>query len=369
MNYIVAILLGLSSIGIYSAKAYSFDIRGGVTLELRSFNKTFSSQNITVWTYCLTGLNVSAVTPGSCLGAPTFPGPLLEIGAGQSVNVTLSLTNTVNPIPNEDPSLSTFVPSFFGHTIHFANLHLPAIHDGVPRPFPPISGTQPTNTSGHTYTIDLGPSNSGHIGGHAYYCHVHQTKHLEMGEFGALIVRPLDANGNFAKQINENNNPDFTYDAEAIFLLSTIDPSYHFLDIVGEDPVFSTYSPTIFLVNGNEGASKATPASTVIVAAGITSTKVAIRLIGMHSVNATFQIFDDNSTIPAAQNFVLHNIDGRAQQNAKTLQSVELSPGQSKDIMITMPTNAGTTWYPEITYTHLRDGASLAKVISAIVIQ
>ncbi|MGR8941187.1 MAG: hypothetical protein ACU83V_06575 [Gammaproteobacteria bacterium] len=35
----------------------------------------------------------------------------------------------------------------------------------------------------------------GHEGSYPYPCHLHAVKHLEMGMYGAIIVRPRDASG------------------------------------------------------------------------------------------------------------------------------------------------------------------------------
>jgi len=354
LNVMAAIMV------LSAANVMAYDIRNGVTLELRSLSKLFSVHPLPIdlWVYCLAGVPLG--TPGEC-AAPTFPSPLLELGVGLTATVTLDITNplTVALIPSESPGAVT---NFYGHTIHFANLDLPAIHDGVPAPFPPVSGTPPTNTAGHDYLIDLA-TNIGHIGGHAYYCHVHQTKHLEMGEFGALIVRPITAGGVFIPTINLIGP---SYDVEANLILNTIDLAYHSAEIVGDDTVFSTYDPVIFLVNGNEGLAANTPA--VAINALVNQT-VAIRLIGMHGVNATFQIVDNvlGNVLGTAQNFVLHNVDGQA-QTATTLASIELSPGQTKDVLVTMPATA-TTWYPVVTYKHLRNDSVLADVFNTITIQ
>ena len=80
-------------------------------------------------------------------------------------------------------------------------------------------------------------------------------------------------------------------------------------------------------------------------------------------MNASFQILDAANQ---AQTFVLHNRDGWKQTNPETRTSLEISPGQSRDIMITLPNSAGTL-YPEVTYRHLRDDTPLSTVFTELV--
>jgi hypothetical protein len=44
---------------------------------------------------------------------------------------------------------------------------------------------------------------------------------------------------------------------------------------------------------------------------------------------------------------------------------IEISPGQTKDIMITLPATPGTL-FPEVTYRRLRDDAPYAKVYTTL---
>ncbi|RKZ66048.1 MAG: hypothetical protein DRQ44_07230, partial [Gammaproteobacteria bacterium] len=103
--------------------------------------------------------------------------------------------------------------------------------------------------------------------------------------------------------------------------------------------------------NGQEGTSTGSPAETFTATPGAA---VAIRLIGIHSVNSTFRVRNSNGS---SQSFTVHNVDGFALPNAQNVTSVEVSPGQTKDVMVNLPNSSGT-WYPEVSYRDLRNNST-----------
>jgi FtsP/CotA-like multicopper oxidase with cupredoxin domain len=313
---------------LFSTQISAIDVSGGVTLSVTQISKTLGGTSVNFWVYCIMG----GTGPGSCAD-PMLPGPLLELGVGAQANVTLVV-----------PMMMVNEPApYDGHTIHFHGLDVPQGEDGVPE-----TGAA---TNGDTYTFSV---DQNYVGGHMYHCHVHTVKHLEMGMYGPFVVRAVDINGNFQSLIN-SGGPG--YDFEWNMVLSTVDPRYH--TATGDDPVFGSYIPQHYLINGNEGAAPTTPADTLTATAGST---VAIRLMGLHSVNATFQILNDAGT---AQSFTLHNLDGYALNTPVNITEIEISPGQTKDILLTLPATPGVL-YPEVTYRKLRDDAPYATVYTTL---
>jgi len=285
---------------------------GNVTLVVRQINRTMSDgQNVNFWVFCQDGGGGGGGGGGGA--GCQLPGPTLELGVGQLANITLNMMMA----PQE-------MPPYQGHTIHPHGVDVPQSEDGVPE-----TGA---SVLGDTYNFSV---DNRYVGSHMYHCHVHTVKHLEMGMYGALVVK----SGN---RIN-NNGP--TYDYEWNWVMSTVDPAYH--TAVQDSPVFADYNPRYFLVNGNEGRSKTSPAETFTAAGG---TRVAIRLIGIHSVNSTFRVRNASGS---AQQFTVYNVDGFALPAPLNVTSVQVSPGQTKDVMVTLPTGTGT-WYPEVTYGDLR---------------
>ena len=283
-----------------------------VQLGVQSINRTMSDgNNVTYWVFCPMG-------GGGGMAGCTLPGPVLELGVGQTANINLG---GAMMWPQEQPP-------YHGHTIHPHGVDVAQSEDGVPETGAAVLGDT------YTFSVD-----SRYVGSHMYHCHVHTVKHLEMGMYGALIVK----SGNRIS----NNGP--SYDFEWNMVLSTVDRSYH--TAVQDSPVFADYNPDYFLINGQEGTSTGSPAETLTAAPGAA---VAIRLIGIHSVNSTFRIRNSGGS---SQGFTVHNVDGFALPNPQNVTSVEVSPGQTKDIMVNLP-NSSSTWYPEVSYRDLRDNST-----------
>jgi hypothetical protein len=284
-----------------------------VTLVVRAINKTMSDgNNVTFWVFCEQGM-----ADGGMGGGCTLPSPVLELGVGQQADITLNMMMA----PQEQPP-------YHGHTIHPHGVDVAQSEDGVPETGAEVLGDV------YNFSVD-----SRYVGSHMYHCHVHTVKHLEMGMYGAMIVK----NGN---RIN-NNGP--SYDFEWNMVLSAVDPAYH--TAVQDSPVFADYNPRYFLINGEEGLSQGSPAETLTAAPGA---RVVIRLVGIHSVNSTFRVRNSGGS---SQSFTVYNVDGFELPNPQNVSSVEVSPGQTKDIMVTLPTSGGT-WYPEVSYRDLRNNST-----------
>jgi FtsP/CotA-like multicopper oxidase with cupredoxin domain len=295
-----------------------------ITKCVASLNKTLSGQSVTFWGFGTGG--------GMCTGA--LPGAAIEVGVGDTLNLTLSIGGMT---PQE-------AAPYNGHTIHMHGADLKTAEDGVPETGAAVGGDT------YTWTPAVGTE-----GSYAYHCHVHTVKHLEMGMYGALIVRPKDINGNFLKQLNSSATT--AYDYVQNYLFSTVDPAYH--TATGDSTVFADYNPAYFLISGNEGKTTSAPALTL---AAAVNKKVALRLIGMHSVNGTFAIKDGSGN---AKNFTVYIQDGRTLPTAKTVSTLDIMPGQRYDILFTTPATTGT-WYPQIAYKKLRDNTAYATAYGKV---
>jgi len=284
-----------------------------VTLVVRQINKTMSDgRNVNFWVFCQDGMGGG----GGC----TLPGPVLQMNVGDVSNINLNMMMA----PQEDPP-------YHGHTIHPHGVDVPQSEDGVPE-----TGA---GVLGDTYTFSV---DSRYAGSHMYHCHVHTVKHLEMGMYGALVIK----NGN---RINSGGP---TYDYEWNMVMSAVDPAYH--SAVGDSTVFADYNPRYFLINGQEGRSTGSPAEVFTAAPGA---KVAIRVIGIHSVNGTFRIRNSSGS---SQTFTVYNTDGFALPSPKNVTSMEVSPGMTKDVMITLPSGSGSL-YPEFSYQSLRNNSTYSN--------
>lgn len=274
----------------------------------------------------------------SCMGMGSVgkvPGPTMEVGVGDTLNLTLSIMMA----PQE-------AAPYNGHTIHLHGADVATSEDGVPE-------TNGHQVNGDTYTWT---PTAEMAGSYMYHCHVHTVKHLDMGMYGALIIRPKDVAGNLLNQLTPD--PKTAYDLVQSLVFSTVDADYH--TAVGDSTVFGNYNPRYFLINGNEGNTSIDPAVTVSAA---TNNKVALRLIGVHSVSGTFSIRDSAGT---AQPFTVYVQDGRQWPVPQTVTQLDIGSAQRFDVVFTTPSTGGTAWYPQMVYKKLRDGAvyatSYAKV-------
>jgi FtsP/CotA-like multicopper oxidase with cupredoxin domain len=170
-----------------------------------------------------------------------------------------------------------------------------------------------------------------------------------MGMYAPFIVKAVDGAGNFVNVINDGGP---SYDYEMILMYSSVDRSYH--TATGDSTVFADYNPQYFLVNGNEGRTKTAPAVSLTAAP---SKNVVIRLMGVQSVNTTFEIRDSSGNV---KSFTQHNFDGYKLPSPKTLTSLDLSPGQTADVMVTLPSTTGT-YYPQVTFKNLRNGGTYSN--------
>lgn len=301
------------------------------TVCVGNVNLTLGGQSIPFWGFTSTCGGGGGM--GGSSGGATIPGPPIEVGAGDTLNLTLNMMMA----PGE-------AAPYNGHTIHLHGADVPTSEDGVPH-----TGA---SVNGDTYTWN---ATNEMTGSYPYHCHVHTVKHLEMGMYGAIIIRPKDSAGNFLNRIT--SDAATAYDYSQIYLLSTVDPAYH--TAVGDSTVFADYNPKYFLIEGKEGKSTSAPAVSLTAAPG---KKVALRLIGMHSVNSTFQIKDAGG---AAKPFTVYVQDGRRWPTPQSLTSIDIGPAQRFDILFTLPSSTGT-WYPQVTYKKIRDNAAYATVYGKV---
>lgn len=324
LTKIEAFFVGCALLAVAAGPAEAATIN--LTRCVTTLNKTMSDgQTVTFWVFG---------TGGMMCGGGALPGAAVEVGVGDTLNLTL---NVGMMTPAE-------AAPYNGHTIHLHGADVPTAEDGVPETGAPVNGD--------TYTWS--PA-AGMEGGYMYHCHVHTVKHLEMGMYGALIVRPRDAAGNFLNQLTPDAATAYHYIQNYVF--GTVDPAYH--TATGDSTVFADYNPRYFLINGNEGRTTAAPAATL---AAARASKVALRLIGLHSVGGTFSIRDGSGN---AKSFTVYVQDGRKWAVPETVTSLDISPGQRYDILLTTPSTS-STWYPQIAYKNLRDGAALATVYGRV---
>lgn len=315
-------------VAVLAAAGFTATLASAATINLTrcvgSINKTMSDgASVTFWGFGTGGMGCTGTLPGAAVEVGVYP-------AGSGLTDTLNLTLSMNGMTPQEAA------PYNGHTIHLHGADVPTSEDGVPETY--------NDVNGDTYTW-IPTSNM--AGSYMYHCHVHTVKHLEMGMYGALIARPKNTAGVFLNQLTHNTATAWNYVQN--YVLSTVDPAYH--TATGDSTVFADYNPKYFMISGKEGKTTTAPAVTL---AAATSKKVALRLMGLHSVNGTFAVKDGAG---AAKSFTVHTQDGRELSTPETMTSLDISPGQRFDIIFTTPSTTGT-WYPQVTYKKLRDGST-----------
>ena len=327
-------------------KSIAMNVRTGTTLFgliitlgglwMTQVDAAVISKSLCVGTLSKTMKDGAAVTfwgyGESCSGMNStvqVPGPLVEVGVGDTLNLALSVGMMT---PQEDAPYN-------GHTIHMHGADVATAQDGVPE-------TNGNQVNGATYIWKPTAEMSG---SYMYHCHVHTVKHLDMGMYGPLIVRPRDSAGKFLNQLTAD--PNTAFDVAQHLIFSTVDPAYH--TEVQDSAVFSHYTPKYFLINGTEGNVATDPAVTISAAV---KQKVALRLIGLHAVSGSFSIRDGAGT---PQPFTVYVEDGRQWPTPETVTQLDIGSGQRFDIVFTVPASSGA-WYPQMTYKKLRDGSAYA---------
>lgn len=312
-------LLVLAACAVFST-AHAATIN--VTRCVGSLTKTLSGQSVTFWGFGSGGMMCTGVLPGDVIEVGVYP-------AGSGMSDTLNLTLSINGMTPQEAA------PYNGHTIHLHGADVATAEDGVPETGAAVNG----DTYTWTPTTEM-------AGSYLYHCHVHTVKHLEMGMYGALIARPRNTAGTWLNQLTHNTATAFDYVQNYVF--GSVDPAYH--TATGDSTVFADYNPVYFLISGNQGLTTSAPAITL---AAAVNKKVALRLLGLHSVNGTFTVKDGSGN---AKSFTVYTQDGRELSTPQTVTSLDVTPGQRFDVIFTTPATTGT-WYPQITYKNLRNGA------------
>lgn len=310
LGYGVWFALLLGGTAASTAEAASF------TLYARGADFRFGNENVQIWGW----------TTNAMMGGPQLPGPILWVNDGDVVSITY-----VNDMmtPNEPNPYS-------GHTIHLHGLDVDQANDGVPETsFSVLPGQRYT----YTFTADQ-------AGTYMYHCHVHTVKHLEMGMYGALIVRA-------AGGANTAWTGGPAFDQQKVWVLSTIDPRYH--PVNGDSTVFASYVPKYFLLNGKSGSN--TNADTAITAT--VNQKVLVRLLNLGANPYRVSMGGLSFTVIAS--------DGRPLPKAYSSTSLEISPGERYDLLLTLSKTG--TWTPKVETLDVVTGAVLGSATSKITVQ
>jgi FtsP/CotA-like multicopper oxidase with cupredoxin domain len=180
--------------------------------------------------------------PASLVGQAQLPAPLIEAVAGDDCYIHFQEIGNSNPNAPMDP-----------HTIHLHGIHTSTQNDGFPESSFEVRGQSAT----YYFKAE-------HPGTFMYHCHVEASEHVQMGMYGALIIRPSTNTMNTVYGgIRINGQLADRFDKEYIMLLSDVDTRWHRAIEVGAgnfNPV--DFRPDYWLLNGRSFPDTLLPAQT-----------------------------------------------------------------------------------------------------------
>jgi FtsP/CotA-like multicopper oxidase with cupredoxin domain len=281
-------------------------------------------------------------------GKAQISAPLLDFD--QNTRVRVSLTNLGLKVR---PDLGD------GHTIHWHGFdNAIPLFDGVPE----LSVAVPI---GRAFTYYYQPRDAGT---YMYHCHFEDVEHVQMGMTGMLFVRPTQ-NGNTSlyasgKYAYNDGDGSTGYDREFAFMLTELWPEAHYRDAHIQVSDWTEYAPSFWLINGRSYPDTVQPNGSIdtgnTVAPGgdlleppqpdlqyqpissLVEATVGDRVL-LRLANLGYQ--HHSMTLDGIPMRVVAKDAGLLKNGAVDLSyvtnTVELGPGESRDVIIT-PDAAGT---------------------------
>lgn len=239
-------------------------------------------------------------------GQAKIPGPTIVANVGDTVNLKL--------VDDQDPTKTKYNPTGDGHTIHLHGLDMPSAMDGDPM----------TAAGGHA--VMQGQTMLYHFvakysGTYYYHCHESAAEHIQMGMYGALVIRPR-GHANQAYIGTPTFNKDYT------FVLSDMDSAGHQQDYNnlykgGDDVNWTNYRANYFLINGKAWPdTMKDPNDNVNATLGQT---VLVRLI-----NTGYEVHSIHSH---GFHFQVIGSDGRKLDSPYYKDTIDVAPGERYDIL------------------------------------
>ncbi len=242
-------------------------------------------------------------------GKAQIPGPSIIVNQGDTLNITLH--------DDQDPTDTKLNPGGDGHTIHLHGMDVPSQYDGDPMTAPGGHGVM--EHTAYTYHVVANDA-----GTYWYHCHVEAAEHIQMGMYGAIIIRPRgEPNRAYA------GTPAF--DKEYTFVLSDMDSTAHDEDYnalyrgkPGDNGFnWTQYVPNYFFINGKSWPDTMNdPNDNITATIGQT---VLVRLINAGYV--------DHSMHSHGYHFTVIGTDGRALAQPYEKDTLDIAPGETYEIL------------------------------------
>jgi FtsP/CotA-like multicopper oxidase with cupredoxin domain len=223
----VASILALGTVAVWPNSA-SADSSEGMECQTNA-HSTFSLTASDGYISTPDGNSIYMWSYRNSSGGFQLPGPTLCVTSGDAVTIVLH-----NALPE---ATSVVFPGQTGVKAN-GNPAQPQFDTGGSL----ISLVQSAPFDGSvTYTFTAGSP-----GTYLYESGTDVNKQVQMGMYGALVVRPVG----HPDQVNDRADSRFTLGKEYVFLLSEVDPAVH-VDVERNQPIdWKTYTARYFMING-----------------------------------------------------------------------------------------------------------------------
>ncbi len=235
-----------------------------------------------------------------------------------------------------------------GHTLHWHGfVNAIPLFDGVPE----LSLAVPI---GRDFTYYYKPHDAGT---YMYHCHFEDVEHVQMGMTGMVFVRPRQ-NGvtiaghpaGTATYAYNDGDGSTRYDRESAFMLTELWSAAHYRDAHIQVSDWTDYDASFWLMNGRgypdtlapNGDPLIPPSDPRLQYQPISSLvhcnsgeRVLLRLANLGFQNHAMTVDNVDLTIIAKDASLLRGRDGST--NYVTTNTVEIGPGESRDVLFTAP--------------------------------
>lgn len=218
-----------------------------------------------------------------------LPGPTIICNEGDSV--IINMTN----------------PSFEAHTIHLHGLDVDQQNDGVPSTSFFI---QPNETGTYSFKAT-------YAGNFLYHCHVGTVLHLQLGMYGAVIVKA--ANG-----VNEIYTGGPTFDKEYTWLAHEVDKSWH--DDYTQIGPFYNFFPDHFQINA-KSKSQIWNDTSISIYNALPGDRILLRLL---NIGYGFNRYK----FPNGLDATIITSDGRPLPISFNADSIDIYPGERYSVLL-----------------------------------
>ncbi len=278
---------------------------------------TPDGNSIYMWSYAPTG------------DAFQLPGPTLCVTAGQ--HVTVVLHNTL-------PQPTSILFPGQSNVLADGNPAVPQVTAGAMSSLVQPADT-PTGPGVDTVTYEF---TAGSPGTYLYSSGTDNSVQLNMGLYGALVVRPAG----HPDQVNDRGDSVFNPGHEYLYLLSEIDPDLHLAVERGEPFDITTYNARYFLINGRSMPDTLAPNDAPWLPAqpygalvhikpydaGTNPLPAVIRYLNAGAVNYPFHPHGSDERVVNVDGQLTSGADGSDQSYLKF--DLDVQPGQSVDALM-----------------------------------